>query len=54
LKHNVSEAGFSLRRQVKPTQLAQSIEVVQISGKIVSDKNKKMDNIQKREIFIFQ
>jgi hypothetical protein len=31
-KHSVSETGFCLRFQVKPTQLAQSIELVPVSG----------------------
>jgi hypothetical protein len=31
-KHNVSESRFSLRLQVKPTQLSQSIKLVLISG----------------------
>jgi hypothetical protein len=37
-KHNVSETGFCLRLQVKPTQLAQSVELVSISGHLFSTK----------------
>jgi hypothetical protein len=34
LKQNVSETGFCPRLQVKPTLLAQSIELVPISGNL--------------------
>jgi hypothetical protein len=47
-EYNVSETGFCLRLQVKPTQLGPIDRVVPISGD--RDKDRAMDNVQKHNI----
>jgi hypothetical protein len=48
-KHSVSETGFCLRLQAKPTQLG-PIDKASLSPYNVLDKDKMMDNVQKRTI----